>query len=193
MKRHVTCRAGQGVLWVAMAAAVGLESCAVGLAPRSDAPFFPSNPGAAPFYQAVAREQEARLAICAKSQSCERAHYARALAALYESRESAARHFQQVAAAPPHSPVGAASRFWLQMLRDTPDSGRDDPYAQAVEQLVRDYLELELVSAQSLQREVKARDKKIEELTRQLEALKRIDREMKQKVRSKQPSGRHQP
>lgn len=41
---------------------------------------------------------------------------------------------------------------------------------------------------QSLQRQVNERDKKIEELTNQLEALKRIDQEMREKTRPMRPS-----
>ncbi len=41
---------------------------------------------------------------------------------------------------------------------------------------------------QTLQRQVSERDKKIEELTNQLEALKRIDQEMREKTRPMRPS-----
>ncbi|MDH4237423.1 MAG: hypothetical protein OEV17_09285, partial [Nitrospira sp.] len=42
-------------------------------------------------------------------------------------------------------------------------------------------------SVQSLQRQLHDRDKKIEELSTQLEALKRIDQEMREKVRPIRP------
>jgi predicted RNase H-like nuclease (RuvC/YqgF family) len=45
----------------------------------------------------------------------------------------------------------------------------------------------ETTSIQSLQRQLSERDKKIDELSSQLEALKRIDQEMREKVRPIRP------
>jgi predicted RNase H-like nuclease (RuvC/YqgF family) len=48
-------------------------------------------------------------------------------------------------------------------------------------------MSVEPATLQSLQRQVSDRDKKIEELTSQLEALKRIDQEMRGKTRPIKP------
>ena len=42
-------------------------------------------------------------------------------------------------------------------------------------------------NSRALQREIKIRDKKVEELTSQLEALKKIDREIREKTLPKKP------
>jgi len=52
----------------------------------------------------------------------------------------------------------------------------------------RDSQKAEPVSAHALQKQLQERDKKIEELSSQLEALKRIDQEMREKVRPIRPS-----
>ncbi|MEW6543271.1 MAG: hypothetical protein AB1411_06630 [Nitrospirota bacterium] len=178
------------VVWLFMlAAATGsLPACEVKTVPRPNAPFLIPSQREAAFYQAAAHEQDARLATCAKTRSCDRAHFARALVALHESRESAARHFQEVLAIAPNGPLADSSRTWLRLLKEASMARPDTPYGRATEQLVRDFLEADAASAQTLQREVKAREKKVEDLTRQLEALKQIDQELKEKARSKKPS-----
>jgi hypothetical protein len=46
---------------------------------------------------------------------------------------------------------------------------------------------------QALQRDLKARDKKLEDLTKQLEALKQIDRKIREKTLSSRPSKKATP
>lgn len=151
-------------------------------------PLFVPDPREAQRYQALAREQDALLAACAETHTCDRAHFIRALAALYEDQTVAARHFQDVIAVAPQSRLAASSQFWLQFLQPPPIFfAQHSAFAEATDRLVRDLLELESSSALALQREVKARDKKVEELTKQLEALKRIDQEMKEKSRPARP------
>jgi TolA-binding protein len=176
--------------------------------PYSSLPLFTSSPLIAPndrqvsHYQALAREQDQSLGACAETHTCDRAHYTRALLALYESQAVAARHFQDVIDMAPKSPLASSSLFWLQFLHNSPTNlPWVSSYAEAAEHLVRDLLELETSSAQVMLREVKARDKKVEdfttqlealkrkveELTAQLEALKRIDQEMKEMTRPVKP------
>lgn len=195
MSHHAKSAHGKPLRWswlLLLAAAAGsLPACAARtIPPHPSAPFITPNLREASFRQAAAQEQEARLATCAKTRSCDRAHFARALLALYESREAAARHFQEVLAIAPNSPLADSSRSWLQLLKEAPAARPDTPYGLATERLVRDFLELETASAQSLQRETKARDKRVEELSKQLEALKQIDQELREKARSKKPSAR---
>lgn len=155
------------------------------------APLFVPDPHEAQRYQALAREQDVLLATCAESHTCDRAHYTRALSALYEDQTVAARHFQDVIAVAPKSRLASSSQFWLQFLQNPPIFfAQRSAFAEATDRLVRDLLDLESSSALVLQREVKARDKKMEELAQQLDALKRIDQEMKEKTRPMRPPAR---
>ena len=157
--------------------------------PYSSSPLFVPDAREAPRYQAFAREQDLLLGTCAETHTCDRAHFTRALVALYENQAVAAKHFHEVIDAAPKSRLASSSQFWLQFLQDPPTIlTRQSAFAEATERLVRDLLEMETSSAQVMHREVKARDKKVEELTTQLEALKRIDQEMKGMTRPVKPS-----
>jgi len=154
----------------------------------SASPLFTPNGRHVAHYQALAREQDQLLGTCAETHTCDRAHYTRALLALYENQEVAAKHFQDVIDVAPKSHLAYSSHFWLQFLQNPPTFlNQTRSFAEAAERLVRDLLELETSSAQVMSREVKARDKKVEELTTQLEALKRIDQEMKEMTRPVKP------
>lgn len=168
---------------------LSLEACAsMNGPPSASSPFLVTNPHDAKQYQALAREQESVLTKCAESRSCDRAHFTRALVALYENREVAVRHFRQVVAAAPKSRLASSSLFWLELLQDPrAESGQNGPFARATDRLIRDLLDREVMIHQ-LTKETTARDKKVEELTNQLEALKQIDQEMKEKSRLPKPS-----
>lgn len=201
------CR-GAGELLLVVAAVTGLAACTSVSAPPSS-PFFAPDPPSIKFYQTLAREQDVQLTTCAKQRSCDRVHFTRALVALYENRAVAAQHFQDVVAVAPHSPLASSSLVWIRLLEDaSPNDWRENLWAEATERLVRDLLELEVSSAEALQREatarqkeVAAREEKVQALTKQLEALKRIDQEMNEKAKSSRSSrktappaeGRHPP
>ncbi len=175
-----------------MVLVTSLEACSsMSGHPSPSSPFFIPDPRDAKLYQTLAREQDVLLATCAESHSCDRAHFTRALVALYENQEIAAKHFQEVVDGAPKSRLAASSLLWLRLLQDSPSNvGLAGLFARPTERLVRDLLELETSSVLALQRELQTRDKKVEELTQQLEALKRIDQEMKEKVRPTKPSNR---
>ena len=184
------CRHAGGLLLVLV---TSLEACSSmsGYPSSSASPFFVPDSRDAKLYQALAREQDTLLATCAESRSCDRAHFTRALVALYENQEIAAKHFQEVVDGAPKSRLAATSLLWLRLLQDSPSTtGLASLFARPTERLVRDLLELETSLVLSHQRELQARDKKVEELTEQLEALKRIDQEMKEKVRPTKPSNK---
>lgn len=199
MKRRGTWAGG------ALLALASLSACAPTVSPTS--PFFVPDTADLPRFQRLAQAQETQLAACAERQTCDRLLFTRALVALYENREAAVRQFQQVVAVSPDSRLTSSSRAWLQVLKDQPSGGAwSGPLARMTEQLVREVLEQELVIQQlskevdgpalrTLQRGLKAKDKQIEELTRQLDALKRIDQEMKdkEKRRPKPAPGRTPP
>lgn len=202
MRRLPPWAAGLGRLGM-MAAT--LQACAPVAAPT--APLFVPDARDASRYQALAREQEEQMATCAERHLCDRLHFTLALMALYENRAVAAKHFQDVLTTAPDSRLAPASRLWLRLLTEVqPDGARSDPFARMTDQLVRDLVEREVTiqhltkesdasAVKTLQRGLKARDKQVEELTRQLEALKRIDQEMKEKERSRRkgPVGRGKP
>jgi len=182
-------------LWIGgflLALLASVEACApLRSHPTPSSPLFSLDPRDAQRYQALAREQDAALAACAETHICDRAHFTRALVALYEDQTVAAKHFQEVIAVAPKSRLAASSQFWLQFLQNPPIFfTQHSAFAEATDRLVHDLLELEFSSTLVLQREVKARDKKVEELTQQLDALKRIDQEMKEKSRPTRPPTR---
>jgi hypothetical protein len=154
----------------------------------SVSPLFTANGRLGAHYQALVREQDQLINTCAETRTCDRAHYTRALLALYENQAVAAKHFQEVIDAAPKSHLASSSLFWLEFLQNPQTFlAWQGLYAEAADHLVRDLLELESSSSQVMQREVKVRDKKVEELTTQLEALKRIDQEMKEMTRPVKP------
>lgn len=172
----------------------GLGACAPARNSMPPAtPLFAPDAREAQFYQVLAQEHAARLAACPKSHSCERAHFTRGLVALYENQQVAARHFQQVVDIAPDGPLAAPSHLWLRIIQDGLPSGeRGLTLARATEQLIHEFLESDAGPVQALQQELKARDKKVEDLTRQIEALKRVDQEMKEKIRPRRQSNRSQ-
>jgi hypothetical protein len=184
--RHLTRLAGALFLLAALGA------CASAKPPVLPAtPLFVPDDREAQLYQTLAHEHEGRVAACAKTHSCERAHFTRALVALYENQQLAARHFQQVVDLAPDGHLAASSLLWLRLLRDgLPHGERGITLARATEQLIQQFLETETAPVQTLQQELKARDKKVEDLTNQIEALKRVDQEMKEKIRPKRQSNR---
>ncbi len=189
--------------WLLLVLALTVHACVfLRSGPYSTSPLFTPHGRQVAHYQTLAREQDLLLDTCAETRTCDRAHFTRALLALYESQSVAAKHFQDVIDAAPKSPLASSSQFWLQLLQNPPSIlARQSQFAEATERLVRDLLELETSSSQVMQREVKARDKKVEEfttqleaqkrkveeLTTQLEALKRIDQEMKEMTRPVKP------
>lgn len=185
----------------ALGAGLALQAC-MSTAPTAPPAFFLAAPQDVATVQALAQEQERRLQSCVAARSCDRAHYMRALAALYEDRALAVQHFRAVAAEAPKGRYADASRQWIRLLEQGPNVPQHQAArSQAVERLVRDVLEHETAaasrsvetkpedvqSAQSLKRQLKAREKKIDELTKQIDALKRVDREVKERVKPSRP------
>jgi DNA repair exonuclease SbcCD ATPase subunit len=165
-------------------------------------------------YRELAREQDERIKTCAARQACDRAHFVRGLMALYESRQAAEAHFHQAIQADPASDVAKVSQGWLALLQDrSVDLEPDGRLAPVLERLVRALLDQERTinrltanreqerasvevlqgDLRALQTEVQNRDKKVQELTEQLGALKRIDQETRSKSKAKRPSERPTP
>ena len=162
--------------------------------------FFTPDPRDGKLYVTLEREADQLLGTCSPVHSCDRAHFIRGMVALYQNRETAVDHFQTAVAMAPTSARAEPSLFWLQLLKETASgTAEDGRFSRATVHLVRDLLDRELLAdqllqeleaspVQTLQRDLKARDKKLEDLTKQLEALKQIDQEMREKTMPNRPS-----
>ena len=138
-------------------------------------------------FRLLAREQEGRLTACSQDRSCDRAHFTRALLYLSEDQRLAAKHFQEVVALSPKSPLASLSVSWLRLLRHQPTEKRQDAvFAETTQWLIHDLWSRE----QSLKQELNIRGRKLEELSAQLEALKQIDMEMDEKPNPLRPKSR---
>lgn len=193
---------------VALAAWLALPACATAPQPAASPVFFRVAPQEAAQAQAFAREQEHVVQSCATGPSCVRARYLQGLAALYEHRAAARTHFQAVLAAEPNGPYAASSRAWLHLLGGgLAESAREGALVQAMERVVRDLLEGEAAirraamqaerddkqaallkeketqAVRSLKRQLKKREHEVEVLTQQIEALKHVDQEIRERVK----------
>ena len=167
--------------------------------------FFMPDPRDGKLYVTLERETDQLLSTCSAVHFCDRAHFIRGLVALYQNRETAADHFQTAVAMAPTSARAEPSLFWLQLLKETAGgTAEDGRFSRATAQLLRDLLDRELLAeqllqeleaspVQSLQRDLKARDRKLEDLTKQLEALKQIDQEMREKTKTIPLRGKENP
>lgn len=191
---------------VALAAWLTLAACTTAPQLAPSPAFFRVSPQEAALVQAFSREQERQVQGCGVGPSCVRARYLQALAALYENRTAARTHFQAVLAAEPNGPYAASSRAWLHLLGGgRGESAREGALVPAVERVVRDVLEGEAAmrrsttrverddkqsavlresqAVQSLKRQLREREQEVEVLTEQIEALKRVDQEIRERVK----------
>lgn len=166
--------------------------------------FFASIPQDAVVMQRLIREQEHRVQTCAAERACPRAHYLRGLAALYEDRAVARAHFQAVLTAEPNGPYAVSSRNWVLLLDEGRfESPREARLMRAMERVVRQVLDDEAAireaksaaapvketqAVQSLKRQLKKREEEIDVLTKQIDALKRVDQEVRDQVKPSRPS-----
>jgi hypothetical protein len=116
-------------------------------------------------YRVLAHELERQLLTCGRDASCDRIHFTSALLALHDKPAGAASHFRTVITQSPKSELANLSTAWLEFL-ETPTK--------------RDGAAVVTHTAQWLLFELRARDRKVEELSRQLKALKQVNLEMKE-------------
>jgi hypothetical protein len=193
--------------------------------------FFVSDPDGVTQYEGLRSEADHLLATCWTTHSCDRAHFLRGMVALYENRDVAASHFQVAVAIAPGTNTATSSLLWLQLLTEANPYSSRGPFGRATAQLVRELLKQELTLRQmtrpiegpdiavlkrelqakdkrmeeltkerassttssALQRELKARDKQLEDLAKQIEELKKIDLEMRDTTLPNRPSSRANP
>jgi hypothetical protein len=166
--------------------------------PPTPVPLFHADATDTAILQAVRREQETLLNTCAQQQSCDQVHFTRAMVSLFQNKEEAATSFQQAIAAAPNGPFADPSALWIRFLAngDFYPASIDEPTGALLEVMkgtVRAWLgrpraavgnaksaAAETVksldpSVHNLQLQIRTRDKRIAELTDQLDALKQID------------------
>lgn len=97
--------------------------------------------------------------------------------ALPDNPEAAASHFREVISVAPKSQLASLSAAWLKTLEAPSNREEQEIATQTSEWLLLELLRREHM----LTHEVNVRDKKLEELSRQLNALKQITLEMKEK------------
>lgn len=153
----------------------------------SAGPFFHLDANDSKAYRALAREQDLHLATCSQERGCEQAHFSRALLALFDNQRTAAKHFQEVIAGAPKSRLATVSADWLKVLQDVPsEKERQAHLAKATQSVILELLNREQV----VKEELTAREKKLEELSTQLETLKLIDQEMNERTHRIRPRTR---
>lgn len=137
--------------------------------------------------RSIVREQEARLLACAQERTCDRAHFIRALLLLPEHQDHATRHFQEVMAIAPKSALATLSVSWLRLMNDPKAKpGREAVLLQTTQWLINDLLSRE----QAFKDELNSRGAKLEDVSAQLEALKKIDLEMSESPNPLRPRTR---
>jgi len=184
-----------------LCAGLTLQACLSAPPPAASPAVFITAPQDAESVRGFAREQERQVHACPASHACDRAHYVRALAALYEDRALAVKHFEASASAAPSGPYAESSRQWIHLLKEYRSGpGRDADLLQAAERVVREVLEREAAvrtaaskqedgqAVHALKRQLKEREKKIDELTHQIDALKQVDQEVKDRIKPSRPS-----
>ena len=179
-----------GILW----------GCALvpGAPPSGSAPLFQADATDTIILQAVHREQETLLNTCTQHQSCDQVHFTRAMVALFRNGDASAASFQQAIAVAPTGPFADSSTRWIRFLanRTVSPTSANTPTRAALEVmhgLVRAWLEQQHAAHASgasraveaakspdrvvhnLRQRIRTRDKRIAELTDQLQALKQID------------------
>jgi hypothetical protein len=139
-----------------------------------DEPYLVADASERKALQSLSQKQDRLLKGCTKaSPPCEQLLYARALAALFESHARATTLFQQILGSMPARSVAPVSAQWLALLRH--DVSSSDPSRTLLSQYVlRELLERDTSLAQDRAR---AQDKRIDDLTRQLELLKQIEQQ----------------
>ena len=112
------------------------------------------------------------MASCAQDGSCDRLHFMTALSALQSNPETAAAHFREVIRTAPKAQVANLSKAWLNILEGSSKSEENQVVMETT-----DWLLLQLLN----------RDKQVEELSKQLNALKLVDLEMKERTSRMKP------
>lgn len=159
---------------------------------------FQPNSGLEPeILKTLSDNQEALLENCQQTESCDEVHFTRGLLGLFTDRELAAASFRRALELNPTGPFAISSTRWLELLSGPPAMSSSDPTDSvmkgATEGLVRTWLHQKYLACKSsidetpsspsktqaslvaLKRRIAEREKRVADLTAQLEALKAIE------------------
>ncbi|HJT22051.1 MAG TPA: hypothetical protein VJ746_16370 [Nitrospira sp.] len=145
-----------------------------------------------------------KVSLSCTEATCDEITYTKGLVALFESQQTARTLLEPLASKLPTSSIGESSALWLHVL-DTEQNGLSHPSMVLLAQLVRESIRRTLNNIQTrdlqgvpgtvepkpreagtlrtVQRQLKERDRRIAELTAQLEALKTIDHDAEHRTK----------
>lgn len=157
-------------------------------------------------FVSLAHELDSISSLCTEPSFCDEIKYTKALMALFEDQETARTMFEQLAGNLPTSSIGESSASWLQVLdKNKNRDGFSNPSMLVLAQFVRESIRRnvsdirardvhampavsepkarEAGTLRTVQRQLKERERRIAELTAQLEALKTIDHDVEPRTR----------
>ena len=177
--------------------------------PTTSAPFFTPTSEDLPRLLRISRDLDLKAGQCLKTATCEHVYYSKALVGLFEDREAARNSFRHVMEHNPASPLASSSQLWLRVIDLDETDSASSPMRDIMAHFVRDWIEHRLTEpanpekpvlpatlhdpaveqarvVHGMQKQLRERDRQIEVLRGQLEALKFID-EDHQKQRKVRP------
>jgi hypothetical protein len=165
--------------------------------PRESVLFQPAGGLEPEVLKTLSENQEALLESCQQTESCDEVHFTRGLLGLFTDRELAAASFRRTLESSPNGPFAVSSTRWLELLSGPAGVSGSDPTDSvmrgATEGLVRTWLRQKYLACKSaiaetpasssqpqpslvaLKRRIAEREKRVADLTAQLEALKTIE------------------
>ncbi len=192
-------------VWYLTVLLVTLSGCTTLLqeVPAASRPVFALTDSDRMEFVAWAQELD-KVSLSCTEPSCDDITYTKGLMALFESRQAARTLLEPLASKLPKSSVGESSALWLHVL-DGNTNGLSNPSMLVLAQLVRESIRRmvndlhardphampgaaepkprEAGNLRTVQRQLKERDRRIAELTAQLEALKTIDRDVEHRTK----------
>jgi hypothetical protein len=140
-------------------------------------------------YTILSHERHDRLSTCSRDRTCEQAHFISALIAFHEDESVAFKHFREAIALAPRSQVAELSASWLKLLEAGSAREHHMMFIHTISWILTDLLNRQYF----LRNELDARDKKIEQMSRQLKVLKQIDFEISEKCCPPNPTKQSPP
>jgi hypothetical protein len=165
--------------------------------PRETVLFQPAEGLEPEILKTLSENQETLLESCEQTESCDEVHFTRGLLGLFTDRELAAASFRRTLEISPNGPFAISSTRWLELLSVPSTLSLSDPgdsvMKGATEGLVHTWLRQKYLACKSaipetpslpskaqpsliaLKRRIAEREKRVADLTAQLEALKAIE------------------
>ncbi len=165
--------------------------------PRETVLFQPAEGLEPEILKTLSENQETLLESCEQTESCDEVHFTRGLLGLFTDRELAAASFRRTLEISPNGPFAISSTRWLELLSVPSTLSLSDPgdsvMKGATEGLAHTWLRQKYLACKSaipetpslpskaqpsliaLKRRIAEREKRVADLTAQLEALKAIE------------------